>query len=66
MNKAVFLDCDGTIVEDIGYLHELSKIHFLSRSAKAIRHLNCDGFKAVIVANQEPLEAISLRKQFER
>jgi len=50
--KAVFLDRDGTIVEDTGYLHEISKVKFLPRVSLAIKLLNGNGFKVIIVTNQ--------------
>jgi len=52
MEKAVFLDRDGTIIEDIGYPHERSKIKFLPRVSKAVRLLNENGFKVIVVTNQ--------------
>lgn len=52
MAKAVFLDRDGTIVEDTGYLHEISRVRFLPRVGPAIKLLNGNGFKVIIVTNQ--------------
>ena len=52
MGKAVFLDRDGTIVEDTGHLHERDKVRFLPGVDKAIRRLKKNGFKVIIVSNQ--------------
>lgn len=52
MAKAVFLDRDGTIIEDSGYPHERDKIRFLSRASEGIALLNRNGFKVIIVTNQ--------------
>lgn len=52
MQKAVFLDRDGVIIEDTGYPHECDKIRFLPRVGEAIRLLNRSGFKVVVVSNQ--------------
>lgn len=52
MERAVFLDRDGTIVEDVGYPHERSKIKFLPRVSKAIKLLNENGFKVIVITNQ--------------
>ncbi|MBI2851734.1 MAG: HAD family hydrolase [Chloroflexi bacterium] len=52
MAKAVFLDRDGTIVEDTGYLHEREKVRFFPDVDKAIGLLNRAGFKIIIVTNQ--------------
>ncbi len=52
MTRAVFLDRDGTIIEDVGYPHERSQIRFLPGAGEAIRQLNEYGFKVIIVTNQ--------------
>ncbi len=52
MNKAVFLDRDGVIVEDIGYLGKHSDIRFLPKVGKAVKLLNKSGFKVIVVTNQ--------------
>jgi len=52
MKPAAFLDRDGTIVEDIGYLHEPDKVQLLSGAAPAIARLNEAGILVVVVTNQ--------------
>ena len=52
MERAVFLDRDGTIVEDVGYLHELNKVKFLPGASKAIKLANESGFKVIVITNQ--------------
>ncbi|MBI2058885.1 MAG: HAD family hydrolase [Nitrospirae bacterium] len=52
MNRAVFLDRDGTVCEEVGYANHLSRIRLLRPSAGAIRRLNKAGFKIIIVTNQ--------------
>ena len=49
---AVFLDRDGTIVEDPGYLHDPAAVRLLPGAAAAIRRLNEAGWLAVVVSNQ--------------
>jgi D-glycero-D-manno-heptose 1,7-bisphosphate phosphatase len=51
-NRAVFLDRDGTIVEDPGFLHEPDKVTLLTGAAAAIRLLNEAGYRVIIVTNQ--------------
>jgi D-glycero-D-manno-heptose 1,7-bisphosphate phosphatase len=51
-HRAVFLDRDGTIVEDPGFLHEPEKVHLLSGAAEAIRRLNDADYRVVVVTNQ--------------
>jgi D-glycero-D-manno-heptose 1,7-bisphosphate phosphatase len=52
MNKAVFLDRDGTINEEVGYLTDLDKMRLISGAGAAIKRLNQAGFKVVVVTNQ--------------
>src|SRR5215831_5548666 len=49
---AVFLDRDGTIIEDVGYLDALDKIAWYPWSVDAIRALNRAGFPVVVITNQ--------------
>ncbi len=50
--QAVFLDRDGTIIEDSGYVADPAKVRLLPGAAQAIRRVNDAGFFAVIVSNQ--------------
>lgn len=52
MNRAVFLDRDGTIIADVGYLRDPEQVRLLSGAAQAIRRLNENGWLAVVVTNQ--------------
>src|SRR5437773_7859693 len=52
MAKAVFLDRDGTIIEDSGYVHEPGKVKLLPGAAQAIKQLNEHGFLTITVSNQ--------------
>lgn len=49
---AVFLDRDGTIVEDTHFLHNPARVRLLSGAGAAILRLNDAGRAAVIVTNQ--------------
>jgi D-glycero-D-manno-heptose 1,7-bisphosphate phosphatase len=49
---AVFLDRDGTIIDDPGFLHEPAKVRLLPGAADAIRRLNDAGWVVVTVSNQ--------------
>jgi D-glycero-D-manno-heptose 1,7-bisphosphate phosphatase len=50
--RAAFLDRDGTIVEDPGFLHEPGKVKLLPGAAAAIRALNDAGVLVITVTNQ--------------
>jgi len=52
MHVAVFLDRDGTINEQMGYINHLERFVLLSGAAAAIRRINESGLKAVVVTNQ--------------
>lgn len=50
--SAVFLDRDGTLIEDPGFLNDPAKVKLLPGAAQAVRRLNQAGLGAVIVTNQ--------------
>src|SRR5256712_3807608 len=52
MARAVFLDRDGTILEDPGFLHQPGRARLLPGAGEAIRRLNAAGFLVVTVSNQ--------------
>jgi D-glycero-D-manno-heptose 1,7-bisphosphate phosphatase len=52
MNKAVFLDRDGTILDELGYLTPSSTIVIYPWSADSIRLLKRAGYMVVMITNQ--------------
>ena len=50
--RAVFMDRDGTISEEVGYINHASRFRLFSYSAAAIKHLNENGWLAIVVTNQ--------------
>ena len=54
MNKspAIFLDRDGTINDEVGYLDHENKLQIIPAAFKAIRLINESGMKAVVITNQ--------------
>ena len=52
MRPGVFLDRDGTIIEERGYLDRLDLLEPFSFTADAIRLLNRAGYATVVVTNQ--------------
>jgi len=50
--RAVFLDRDGTIIEDLGYLRDPAEARLLPGAAAAIRRLNDHGFLVIVATNQ--------------
>jgi D-glycero-D-manno-heptose 1,7-bisphosphate phosphatase len=49
---AVFIDRDGTINEEMGYVNHPSRFILLPGTAEAIRILNKTGFLAIVITNQ--------------
>ena len=49
---AVFLDRDGVINEEVGYLDTLEKLKIIPCAFEAVRLINASGMKAVVISNQ--------------
>jgi len=52
MNKAVFLDRDGTIIEEGNYIHHPEEVVMLAGAGEALRALREAGFLLFVVSNQ--------------
>ncbi len=50
--SAVFLDRDGTICEEVGYINHIDRLRLFPWAAEAIRELNQAGLPAIVVTNQ--------------
>lgn len=50
--RAVFMDRDGTISEEVGYVNHPSRYRIFPYSAEAVRLLNEAGWLAILVTNQ--------------
>ncbi len=51
-NKAVFIDRDGCLIKELGYINTLKNIKFFKNSIKALRLLRKHGYKVIVVTNQ--------------
>ena len=49
---AVFLDRDGTMNEEVGYLDSLERLVIYPQTPAAVKMINASGMKAVVVTNQ--------------
>ena len=49
---AVFIDRDGTISEEVGYINHPSRFRVFPYAAEAIRMLNDNGWLAIVITNQ--------------
>jgi D-glycero-D-manno-heptose 1,7-bisphosphate phosphatase len=52
LRRAVFLDRDGTLNHDTGYVHRIADFHWLPGAVNAIRALNERGYYVFVVTNQ--------------
>lgn len=51
-NKAIFLDRDGTINVDKGYLYKIEDFEYIEGAVDTLKWLNDSGFILVIITNQ--------------
>ena len=52
MNRAVFLDRDGTLIAEKNYLHKPEEVDIFPGAGAALKRLADAGFKLIIVTNQ--------------
>jgi histidinol-phosphate phosphatase family protein len=51
-NRAVFLDRDGVVIEEVDYLSRPEQLKLIPGAARAVARLRRAGFKVVLVTNQ--------------
>ena len=61
---AVFLDRDGTLNEDAGYLERIERLRLFPWSLEAVRLLRQAGYAVVVVTNQTGVGRGMLREEF--
>ena len=52
MKPAIFMDRDGTVSHEVGYLNHASRFRLFPWTVDAVRHVNRAGWLAVLVTNQ--------------
>ena len=52
MARAIFLDRDGTVIQDVGYPRDPNQVQLLPGVADALKRLQEHGFALVVVSNQ--------------
>jgi D-glycero-D-manno-heptose 1,7-bisphosphate phosphatase len=62
--RAVFLDRDGTLIEEAGYLERFERLAFYPYSIDAVRLLNRAGFTVVVVTNQAGIARGIVKESF--
>ncbi len=51
-NKAVFLDRDGVLIEEVHYLSDLKQVKLFSDIPRNLVRLKAHGFKLIVITNQ--------------
>ena len=52
MKKAIFIDRDGTLIQEVGYLRMLEDLRFTPRAAEALRTFQNLGYLNLVITNQ--------------
>jgi D,D-heptose 1,7-bisphosphate phosphatase len=63
---AVFLDRDGVINEEVGYIDSLEKLKIIPCAFEAIRLINASDMKAVVISNQSGVARGFFTEEFVR
>jgi D-glycero-D-manno-heptose 1,7-bisphosphate phosphatase len=50
--RALFLDRDGTVADEVGYVNHITRFRLYPWSAEAIRRIHAAGLAAVVITNQ--------------
>jgi len=64
--KAVFLDRDGTIIEDVRYLNSFDNLKILPEVAEGLPRLKSAGFKLIGITNQSGIARGIISEEFVR
>jgi D-glycero-D-manno-heptose 1,7-bisphosphate phosphatase len=52
VNRGLFLDRDGTVIEECGYLRDPALVRILPGAANALSALASEGWKLIVISNQ--------------
>lgn len=63
-DRAVFVDRDGTMIEDVGYLDRLERLKLFPYTIDAVRLFNRAGYKVVVVTSQNGVAQGMLTEEF--
>jgi D-glycero-D-manno-heptose 1,7-bisphosphate phosphatase len=50
--RTIFMDRDGTLCEEVGYVNHISRCRMMPGSVEAVRMINRAGFLAIVATNQ--------------
>ena len=63
MRGIVFLDRDGTLIEDVGYLSDPGRLREIPGATESLRRLAGEGFALAVVSNQAGLAKGKFREE---
>jgi len=55
MRKAIFIDRDGTLIEEVGYLKMIEDLRFTTRATRALSIFHELGFLNIVMTNQSAI-----------
>ncbi len=55
MTKAIFIDRDGTLIQEVGYLKMLEDLRFTPRAVNALEIFHQHGFMNIVITNQSAI-----------
>ncbi len=62
--RAIFIDRDGTLNEEVGYIRELRHFRLYDFAAEAVRLINTAGWRAIVITNQSGIARGWLTEEF--
>jgi D-glycero-D-manno-heptose 1,7-bisphosphate phosphatase len=65
-NRAIFLDRDGTLNEEVGYIAEFGQFRLFGFAAEAVGLINEAGWRAIVVTNQSGVARGCFSEEFLR
>ena len=60
---AIFLDRDGTLIEEVGYLQNLEDIQIYPEAFEAVEKINQSGAQAIVITNQSAIARGLIREE---
>lgn len=64
MRRAVFLDRDGTLLEEGNYVSDIRNVVFFPYTVDAVRLLNQSGFAVIVITNQSGIARGIVKETF--
>lgn len=65
-DRAIFIDRDGTLNEEVGYITEIAQFQLFDFSAEAVKLINEAGWRAIVVTNQSGIARGLFTEEFLR